>query len=124
MISVTKFNAAQAYKVIPDQVEVGAVSGHLCPACGTSPTSARGIARGFGAGLEFNCGRSGPAYAVACANIVVCGDPALEPVCIAAARRLLERGAEKSLICAIPIQAQAAVSGACPARGICSAADR
>ncbi|MDF0522268.1 M20 family metallopeptidase [Bradyrhizobium yuanmingense] len=65
VISVTKFNAAQAYNVIPDQVELAGSIRTLAPglrdfAQGQIFAAARGIARGFGADVEFEYCRSAP----------------------------------------------------------------
>ncbi|MDA9436999.1 M20 aminoacylase family protein [Bradyrhizobium sp. CCBAU 51627] len=65
VISVTKLNAAQAYNVIPDQVELAGSVRTLVPglrdfAQGQIFAAARGIARGFGADVEFEYCRSAP----------------------------------------------------------------
>ncbi|MDH2357405.1 M20 family metallopeptidase [Bradyrhizobium sp. SSUT112] len=65
VISVTKLNAAQAYNVIPDQVELAGSIRTLVPglrdfAQGRIFAAARGIARGFGADVEFEYCRSAP----------------------------------------------------------------
>lgn len=65
VISVTKLNAAQAYNVIPDQVELAGSIRTLVPglrdfAQGQIFAAARGIARGFGADVEFEYCRSAP----------------------------------------------------------------
>jgi len=65
VISVTKLNAAQAYNVIPDQVELAGSVRTLVPglrdfAQGQIFAAARGIARGFGADVEFHYCRSAP----------------------------------------------------------------
>ncbi|MBP0114947.1 M20 aminoacylase family protein [Bradyrhizobium vignae] len=65
VISVTKLNAAQAYNVIPDQVELAGSVRTLVPglrdfAQGQIFAAARGIARGFGADVEFKYCRSAP----------------------------------------------------------------
>lgn len=58
MISVTKLNAAQAYNIIPDHVEISGTvrtlsSGLQCFAEREIFSAAQGIARGFGADVEF-----------------------------------------------------------------------
>ncbi|MHB0791281.1 M20 aminoacylase family protein [Bradyrhizobium sp. 5.13L] len=65
VISVTKFSAARAYNVIPDQVEMAGSVRTLVPdlrdfAERQILSSAQGIARGFGADVEFRYCRSGP----------------------------------------------------------------
>lgn len=65
VISVTKFNAAQAYNVIPDQVEMAGTVRTLVASLRDFaerqiPACARGIARGFGADIEFKHRRSVP----------------------------------------------------------------
>ncbi|VIO70113.1 putative hydrolase YxeP [Bradyrhizobium ivorense] len=65
VISVTKLNGAQAYNVIPDQVELAGSVRTLVPglrdfAQGQIFAAARGIARGFGADVEFKYCRSAP----------------------------------------------------------------
>ncbi|MCA1510535.1 M20 aminoacylase family protein [Bradyrhizobium sp. NBAIM01] len=65
VISVTKLSAARAYNVIPDQVEMAGSVRTLAPdlrdfAERQILSSARGIARGFGADVEFRYCRSGP----------------------------------------------------------------
>jgi len=65
VISVTKLNAAQAYNVIPDQVELAGSIRTLVPglrdfAQGHIFAAARGIAHGFGADVEFEYCRSAP----------------------------------------------------------------
>ncbi|UWU83232.1 M20 family metallopeptidase [Bradyrhizobium yuanmingense] len=65
VISVTKLNAAQAYNIIPDRVEVAGSVRTLVPGLRDFAerqivSSARGIARGFGADVEFRYFRSGP----------------------------------------------------------------
>ncbi|MQW56145.1 M20 aminoacylase family protein [Sinorhizobium meliloti] len=66
VVSVTKLNAAQAYNIIPDQVEIGgtvrtSASSLRDFAEREIPASAQGIARGFGAEIEFKYLRSVPA---------------------------------------------------------------
>lgn len=66
VISVTKLNAAQAYNIIPDQVEIGgtvrtSASSLRDFAEREISTSAQAIARGFGADIEFKYLRSVPA---------------------------------------------------------------
>lgn len=65
VISVTKFNASQAYNIIPDQVQMAGTVRTLAPALRDFAerqiqTSAQGIARGFGADIEFTYRRSVP----------------------------------------------------------------
>ncbi|MDX8522752.1 M20 aminoacylase family protein [Mesorhizobium dulcispinae] len=65
VISVTKLKAAQAYNVIPDQVEIGGTVRTLAPALRDFAEKeilacAQGIARGFGADVEFRYLRSVP----------------------------------------------------------------
>ncbi|MBH5396299.1 amidohydrolase [Bradyrhizobium sp. CNPSo 4010] len=65
VISVTKLKAAQAYNVIPDQVELAGSVRTLVPdlrdfAQGQSFAAAQGIARGFCADVEFEYRRSAP----------------------------------------------------------------
>lgn len=65
VISVTKFNAAQAYNVIPDQVEMGGTVRTLVPGLRDFAEQrilavAQGIARGFGADVGFRYRRSVP----------------------------------------------------------------
>ncbi|MDI3566672.1 M20 aminoacylase family protein [Bradyrhizobium sp. Arg816] len=65
VISVTKLKAAQAYNVIPDQVDLAGSVRTLVPdlqdfAQGQIFAAARGIARGFGADVEFEYRRSAP----------------------------------------------------------------
>ncbi|MER9020049.1 M20 aminoacylase family protein [Mesorhizobium sp. M0898] len=65
VISVTKLSAAQAYNVIPDEVQIGGTvrtltSGLRDFAEREILASARGIARGFGADVEFKYVRSVP----------------------------------------------------------------
>ncbi|MCA1378834.1 MULTISPECIES: M20 aminoacylase family protein [unclassified Bradyrhizobium] len=65
VISVTKLNAAQAYNVIPDQVELAGSIRTLVPglrdfAQGHIFSAARGIAHGFGADVGFEYCRSAP----------------------------------------------------------------
>lgn len=65
VISVTKFSAARAYNVIPDQVEMAGSVRTLVPdlrdfAERQILSSAQGIARRFGADVEFRYCRSGP----------------------------------------------------------------
>lgn len=65
VISVTKLKAAQAYNVIPEQVEMAGTVRTLVPvlrdfAERRMRESAEGIARGFGADIEFNYRRSVP----------------------------------------------------------------
>ncbi|WP_370196279.1 amidohydrolase [Bradyrhizobium elkanii] len=65
VITVTKFNAAQAYNVIPDQVKLAGSVRTLVPALRDFAekqilTAARGIAHGFGADVEFKYCRSAP----------------------------------------------------------------
>jgi len=65
VISVTKFNAAQAYNVIPDQVELAGSVRTLVPgrrefAEAKICAAARGVALGFGADVEFDYCRSTP----------------------------------------------------------------
>ncbi|UIJ91707.1 M20/M25/M40 family metallo-hydrolase (plasmid) [Sinorhizobium meliloti] len=66
VISVTKLNAAQAYNIIPDQVEIGgtvrtSASSLRDFAEREISASAQGIARGFGAEIDFKYLRSVPA---------------------------------------------------------------
>lgn len=66
VISVTKLNAAQAYNVIPDQVEIAGTvrtlsSGLRDFAEREILAAAQGIGRGFGAEIEFKYRRSVPA---------------------------------------------------------------
>ncbi|MGX5845184.1 M20 aminoacylase family protein [Mesorhizobium sp. ArgA1] len=66
VISVTKLNAAQAYNVIPDQVEIGGTVRTSAPSLRDFAekeiaAAAQGIARGYGAEIEFNYLRSVPA---------------------------------------------------------------
>lgn len=65
VISITKFNAAQAYNIIPDHVEMAGCVRTLVPELRDFAetqilASARGIARGFGADVEFRYCRSCP----------------------------------------------------------------
>ncbi|MER8412994.1 M20 aminoacylase family protein [Mesorhizobium sp. M1342] len=65
VISVTKLNAAQSYNVIPDRVEIsGTVRTHASGLRDFAEreimASAQGIARGFGADIEFKYLRSVP----------------------------------------------------------------
>ncbi|WP_247276996.1 MULTISPECIES: amidohydrolase [unclassified Bradyrhizobium] len=65
VISVTKLNAAQAYNVIPDRVELAGSIRTLVPGLRDFAqrqifAAARGIARGFGADVEFEYCRSAP----------------------------------------------------------------
>ncbi|SDF39754.1 hippurate hydrolase [Bradyrhizobium brasilense] len=65
VVSVTKFSAARAYNVIPDQVEVAGSVRTLVPdlrdfAERQILSSARGIACGFGGDVELRYCRSGP----------------------------------------------------------------
>ncbi|WOH80458.1 M20 aminoacylase family protein [Bradyrhizobium sp. BEA-2-5] len=65
VISVTRFNAAQAYNVIPDQVEMAGSVRTLVPGLRDFAerqilAAARGIACGFGADVEFKYCRSTP----------------------------------------------------------------
>ncbi|MER9676925.1 M20 aminoacylase family protein [Mesorhizobium sp. M0208] len=66
VISVTKLSAAQAYNVIPDQVEIAGTVRTLASGLRDFAeqeilASAQGIARGFGADIEFRYLRSVPA---------------------------------------------------------------
>lgn len=66
VISVTKLSAAQAYNVIPDQVEIAGTVRTLASGLRDFAeqeilASAQGIARGFGADIEFRYRRSAPA---------------------------------------------------------------
>ncbi|MEI9412019.1 M20 aminoacylase family protein [Mesorhizobium salmacidum] len=66
VISVTKLRAAQAYNVIPDEVEISGTVRTLGStlqdfAEREIPSVARGIAQGFGADIEFKYMRSVPA---------------------------------------------------------------
>ncbi|WKL24456.1 amidohydrolase (plasmid) [Sinorhizobium meliloti] len=66
VISVTKLNAAQAYNIIPDQVEIGGTVRTFASSLRDFAereisASAQGIARGFGAEIEFKYLRSVPA---------------------------------------------------------------
>lgn len=65
VISVTKFNAAEAYNVIPDHVEMAGTVRTLAPdlrdfAERQILATAQGIGRAFGANVEFKYRRSGP----------------------------------------------------------------
>ncbi|MER9462832.1 M20 aminoacylase family protein [Mesorhizobium sp. M0586] len=65
VISVTKLKAAEAYNVIPDHVEIAGTVRTLAPALRDFAereilASAQGIARGFGADVEFKYRRSVP----------------------------------------------------------------
>ncbi|AZO18071.1 MAG: amidohydrolase [Mesorhizobium sp.] len=65
VISVTKLSAAQAYNVIPDNVEIAGTVRTLAPdlrdfAEREILAAAQGIARGFGADIEFKYRRSVP----------------------------------------------------------------
>lgn len=65
VISVTKLKAAQAYNIIPDQVEIAGTVRTLVPALRDFAeqeiaAAAQGIARGFGADIEFKYRRSVP----------------------------------------------------------------
>ncbi|WFU14561.1 M20 aminoacylase family protein [Bradyrhizobium sp. CB3481] len=65
VISVTKFNAAQAYNIIPDQVELAGTVRTLVPDLRDFAerhilAAAQGIARGFGADIEFKYRRHDP----------------------------------------------------------------
>lgn len=65
VISVTKFNAAQAYNIIPDHVEMAGTVRTLAPGLRDFAerqilASAQGIARGFGADVEFKYHRRDP----------------------------------------------------------------
>ncbi|WP_407151127.1 M20 aminoacylase family protein [Bradyrhizobium sp. ORS 86] len=65
VISVTKFNAAQAYNIIPDHVEMAGTVRTLVPGLRDFAEQrilavAQGIARGFGADIEFKYRRSVP----------------------------------------------------------------
>ncbi|WP_018320907.1 M20 aminoacylase family protein [Bradyrhizobium sp. WSM2793] len=65
VISVTKFNAAQAYNIIPDRVEMAGTVRTLVPVLRDFAerqilAAAQGIARGFGADVEFKYRRSVP----------------------------------------------------------------
>ncbi|MEY9981452.1 amidohydrolase [Bradyrhizobium yuanmingense] len=65
VISVTKLNAAQAYNVIPNQVDLAGSVRTLVPglrdfAQGQIFAAAQGIARGFGADVEFEYRKSAP----------------------------------------------------------------
>ncbi|MFK4495966.1 amidohydrolase [Bradyrhizobium japonicum] len=65
VISVTKLNAAQAYNIIPDQVELAGTVRTLVPGLRDFAeqqilATAQGIARGFGADVEFKYLRSVP----------------------------------------------------------------
>ncbi|WP_027574563.1 M20 aminoacylase family protein [Bradyrhizobium sp. WSM1743] len=65
VISVTKLNAAQAYNVIPDQVDLAGSVRTLVPglrefAQGQILAAAQGIARGFGADVDFEYRRCAP----------------------------------------------------------------
>ncbi|AJD43866.1 amidohydrolase [Rhizobium sp. SEMIA 4085] len=66
VVSITKLNAAQAYNVIPDRVEISGTVRTLEPTLRDFaeleiPAVARGIAQGFGADIEFKYMRSVPA---------------------------------------------------------------
>ncbi|PZV37027.1 M20 aminoacylase family protein [Mesorhizobium kowhaii] len=66
VISVTKLSAAQAYNVIPDDVEIAGTCRTLSSSLRDFAeqeilASAQGIARGFGADIEFRYRRSAPA---------------------------------------------------------------
>lgn len=65
VISVTKLNAAQAYNIIPDHVEISGTVRTLLPSLRDFAereifAAAQGIARGFGADVEFKYLRSVP----------------------------------------------------------------
>ena len=65
VISVTKLSAAQAYNIIPQQVEMAGTVRTLNPglrdfAERQIPASAQGIARGFGGDIEFKYRRHDP----------------------------------------------------------------
>lgn len=65
VISVTKFNAAQAYNIIPDRVEMAGTVRTLVPGLRDFAerqilASAQGIARGFGADIDFRYSPSSP----------------------------------------------------------------
>lgn len=65
VISVTKLNAAQAYNIIPDQVEISGTVRTFSPGLRDFAereilAAAQGIARGFGADVEFKYLRSVP----------------------------------------------------------------
>ncbi|ESZ67927.1 M20 aminoacylase family protein [Mesorhizobium sp. L103C105A0] len=65
VISVTKLSAAQAYNIIPDKVEISGTVRTLAPALQDFAEReiqavAQGIARGFGADIEFKYTRSVP----------------------------------------------------------------
>ncbi|WFU40027.1 M20 family metallopeptidase [Bradyrhizobium sp. CB82] len=65
VISVTKLNAAQAYNIIPDDVEMSGTVRTLSPCLRDFAerqilACAQGIARGFGADVEFRYYRSAP----------------------------------------------------------------
>ncbi|MER9470529.1 M20 family metallopeptidase [Mesorhizobium sp. M0482] len=65
VISVTKLNAAQAYNIIPDHVEISGTVRTLLPGLRDFAereifAAAQGIARGFGADVEFKYLRSVP----------------------------------------------------------------
>lgn len=65
VISITKFNAAQAYNIIPNQVELAGTVRTLVPGLRDFAerqifAAAQGIARGFGADVEFKYRRHDP----------------------------------------------------------------
>lgn len=65
VISVTKFNAAQAYHIIPDHVELAGTVRTFLPSLRDFAerqilAAAQGIARGFGADVEFKYRRHDP----------------------------------------------------------------
>ncbi|UVK48702.1 amidohydrolase (plasmid) [Mesorhizobium sp. AR07] len=65
VISITKLNAAQAYNIIPDQVEIGGTVRTLVPSLRDFAERqilalAQGIARGFGGDAELNYRRHDP----------------------------------------------------------------
>lgn len=65
VVSLTKLNAGQAYNFIPNQVELGGSVRTLVPSLRDFAqeqilAAAEGIARGFGASVEFKCRRHDP----------------------------------------------------------------